>query len=201
MALEPIGTVNALYPSLTVIVGARVRGKANWMTVAHLGVMNHAMGGVPQYLGISAHPSHYTNIGIREHGEFSINIPSRAMLEATDYAGIVSGKTTDKSNLFPILEGELPNAPMIATCPVAMQCRVAQKVIVGEHELFIGELVATYAQPEVLVDGKIDLLRVDPILFDFRQMAYHALGERVGKPWNAGKALKERLKQQQTSGS
>jgi len=191
MALEPIGAVNALYPSLTVIVGARVRGKANWMTVAHLGVMNHAMGAFPQYLGISAHPSHYTNIGIREHGEFSINIPSRAMMELTDYVGIVSGKNTDKSDLFPMMEGDLPNAPMIATCPVAMQCRVAQKVIVGEHELFIGELVATYVQPEVFKDGKIDLTLVDPILFDFRQMAYHALGERIGKPWNAGKAIKQ----------
>ena len=47
-----IGGKNALYPSLTTIVGAEVDGKPNWITVAHVGIMNHAYGEIPQYLSI-----------------------------------------------------------------------------------------------------------------------------------------------------
>jgi flavin reductase (DIM6/NTAB) family NADH-FMN oxidoreductase RutF len=190
MSLQAVGKVNGLYPSLTTIVGSVVEGRPNWMTVAHVGIMNHAIGEVPQYLGISVHPSHRTNIGIREHGQFSINVPSRAMLEVTDYVGIVSGKSTDKSEIFEVFQGELEFAPMIASCPLTMECRVQQTVIVGEHELFIGELVQTYAQESCLDRGKVDLARVDPLLFDFTRILYWSLGEVAGKPWNAGKALK-----------
>lgn len=187
-----IGAVNGLYPSLTTIVGSVVDGRPNWMTVAHVGIMNHAMGDVPQYLGISVHPSHMTNVGIREHGQFSINVPSRAMLEVTDYVGIVSGKSTDKSGVFEVFRGVLDFAPMIAECPLTMECRVRQTVMVGEHELFIGELVQTYACTDCLTDGKVDLRKVDPLLFDFTRILYWSLGEVAGKPWNAGKALKKK---------
>ena len=190
MSLQAIGKINGLYPSLTTIVGSVVDGRPNWMTVAHVGIMNHAMGDMPQYLGISVHPSHRTNLGIREHGQFSINVPSRAMLDVTDYVGIVSGKSTDKSEIFDVFQGELEFAPMIASCPLTMECRVQQTVIVGEHELFIGELVQTWVQEECLDRGKVDLARVDPLLFDFTRILYWSLGEVAGKPWNAGKALK-----------
>lgn len=191
MTHHAIGTVNGLYPSLTTIVGSVVDGKPNWMTIAHVGIMNHAIGSFPQYLGISVHPSHHTSTGIREHGEFSINVPSRAMLEVTDYAGIVSGKSTDKSGLFPVFKGRLEFAPMIADCPLTMECRLDRTVIVGEHELFIGELIQTYADEACLTDGKVDLGKVDPLLFDFTRILYWSLGEVAGKPWNAGKALKK----------
>ena len=190
MSLQAIGKINGLYPSLTTIVGSVVDGRPNWMTVAHVGIMNHAMGDMPQYLGISVHPSHRTNLGIREHGQFSINVPSRAMLDVTDYVGIVSGKSTDKSEIFEVFQGGLEYAPMIASCPLTMECRVQQTVIVGEHELFIGELVQTYVQDSYLDRGKVDLARVDPLLFDFTRILYWSLGEVAGKPWNAGKALK-----------
>lgn len=190
MSHRALGPVNGLYPSLTTIVGSMVNGKPNWMAIAHLGIMNHAIGDTPQYLGISVHPGHHTSIGIREHGQFSINVPSRALLAETDYVGIVSGKTTDKSEVFPVLQGSLPGAPMIASCPLTMECRLYQTVVCGMHELFIGELVQTYVDESCLEDGKINLQAVDPVLFDFTRVLYWSLGEVIGKPWSAGKAIK-----------
>ena len=35
--------VNALYPSLTTIVGAKVDGRPNFLAVAHVGIMNHGI--------------------------------------------------------------------------------------------------------------------------------------------------------------
>jgi flavin reductase (DIM6/NTAB) family NADH-FMN oxidoreductase RutF len=69
------GAFNALYPSLTTIVGCEVNGTPNWITIAHVGTLNHASGDIAGYLSIGLHRSHYSNIGIREHREFSINVP------------------------------------------------------------------------------------------------------------------------------
>lgn len=185
-----LGGKNALYPSLTTIVGAEVDGKPNWITVAHVGIMNHAYGEVPQYLSIGLHSSHYTNRGIHEHKEFSINIPSQSMLEITDLAGLVSGEKVDKSNLFPIERGSLIHAPLIANCPVSMELKLFQIVKLGQHEVFIGELVNTYVKEVCLTNGTPDLAQINPLLFDFMMIDYWSIGERTGKPWREGMLLK-----------
>ncbi len=191
MQRKAIGAKNALYPSLTTIVGADVDGKPNWITIAHVGIMNHAHGDIPQYLSIGLHASHHTNKGIHEHREFSINIPSQKMLEITDYAGLVTGEKVDKSNLFPVERGSLAHAPLIANCPVSMELKLSQTVVIGQHEIFIGELINTYIDEECLNNGKPDLARIDPLLFDFMMIDYWSIGKRTGKPWRDGKALKK----------
>ena len=185
-----IGPHNGLYPSLTTIVGAEPDNKTNWITVAHVGIMNHATGQVPQYLSIGLNRSHYTNKGIHEHGEFSINIPSVKMMRVTDYVGMVSGSTTDKSGLFPIARGKLKHAPMIADVPLSMECRLVQTLTLGHHEIFIGEVVETFVDERCLTDGKPDLATIDPLLFDFMKIDYWSLGQRVGLPWREGKAYR-----------
>ena len=86
-----LGPVNAMYPSLTTIVGTLVDGKPNWITIAHVGILTHA---APQLLSIGVGKIHHSNRGIFENKTFSINIPSREMLIVTDYVGLVSGKKT-----------------------------------------------------------------------------------------------------------
>lgn len=191
MQRKAIGGKNGLYPSLTTIVGAEVNGKPNWLTIAHVGIMNHSHGDIPQYLSIGSHSSHHTNIGIRENKEFSINIPSQAMLEITDYVGLVSGGNIDKSDLFQVERGSLKHAPLIANCPVSMELKLHQTVELGPHEIFIGEVVNSYIDEACLTDGKPDLAKIDPLLFDFMKIDYWSLGQRTGKPWRDGKALKK----------
>lgn len=182
---------NGLYPSLTTIVGADVNGKPNWVTIAHVGILNHAHGDIPQYLSIGVHSSHYTNIGIREHQEFSINVPSRKMLVATDYAGLVTGEKVDKSELFEVERGELAHAPLIADCPLSMELKLHDTYLLGPHEIFIGELVNTYIEENCLTGNRPDLKKIDPILFDFMATEYWSIGEITGKPWRDGKGLKK----------
>lgn len=185
-----IGPKNGLYPSLTTIVGAEPGNKPNWLAVAHVGIMNHAIGDIPQYLSIGLNRTHHTNQGIHEHGEFSINIPSVKMMQLADYVGIVSGATTDKSELFSIARGTLQHAPMIADCPLSMECRLAQTLTFGHHEIFVGEVVNTYVDELCLTDGKPDVQKIDPLLFDFMTIGYWSIGKHVGLPWREGKALK-----------
>jgi flavin reductase (DIM6/NTAB) family NADH-FMN oxidoreductase RutF len=187
-----LGPVNALYPSLTTIVGAVVEGRPNFLAVAHVGIMNH---GQPQYITVGINKRHYSNQGIRAHGEFSVNIPGEDLMVETDYVGIVSGRNTDKSALFDIFYGELRHAPLIRSCPVCMECRLERVVDFPTHEIFVGEIVATHAEEAVLLEnGSVDIAKVRPLLFDMASTKYWGLGDELGLCWNAGKALKRSLR-------
>lgn len=188
--MKSLGMTNALYPSLTTVVGANVDGKANFLAVAHVGIMNH---GNPQYLSIGLNKPHYTNRGIHDNKTFSINIPSEEMVVETDYVGMVSGKKTDKSGVFEVFYGKTGTAPMIRTCPVAMECRLDRVLDFSTHDIFVGEIVETYAAESVLTDGKIDIRKVRPLLFDMHSVKYWSLGEEVASAWNAGKKMKRAL--------
>ncbi len=58
-------------PLPTVLVGAMVDGKPNYITIAHIGIVNHAK---PYLISLSMAKVHYTNPGIRENKAFSVNI-------------------------------------------------------------------------------------------------------------------------------
>jgi flavin reductase (DIM6/NTAB) family NADH-FMN oxidoreductase RutF len=187
--MESIGPVNALYPMPTTLVGATVDGKPNFLAVAHVGILNH---GTPQFLSIGLHKSHYSNAGIAENKTFSICLPSEDLMVETDYCGIMTGKKTDKAALFEIFYGEVDTAPMIRQCPVNMELKLHDVLNLGKHEIFIGEIVQTYADESVLIDGKIDIAKLRPLLFDMVSKKYWSLGPTVGNCWNAGKALKQK---------
>ena len=190
-----LGPVNALYPSLTTIVGTVVEGKPNFLAVAHVGNMNH---GQPQYLSFGINKKHHSGKGILEHREFSVCIPGEDLVVETDYVGLVSGRNTDKSQVFELFTGELAHAPLIKGCPVCMECRLERVVDFETHAVFIGEIVATHADEAVLrQDGVIDIARVRPLLFDMASLKYWSLGAEVAPCWSAGKALKRRLRGQE----
>ena len=65
----------------------------------------------------------------------------------------MSGKKTDKSSVFEVFYGDLENAPMIAECPINMECKLYDVYDTPTHDLFIGEIVETYADESVLTNG------------------------------------------------
>ncbi|MBU1343428.1 MAG: flavin reductase family protein [Proteobacteria bacterium] len=187
---KKINKTNALYPTLTTILGTMVNGKPNFITIAHVGIMNH---GDPQYLSFGVSKAHFSNQGILENKVFSVNIPSKDLVVETDYFGLVTGKNTDKSKVLDVFYEEYDKAPMLKQCPVTMECRLAQTIDFKTHDIFIGEIMATYANEDVLMkNGKIDIRKIDPLLFDMSSLKYWALGEPVANCWNVGKALKKK---------
>lgn len=186
---KDLGPVNALYPSLTTIVGAVVEGRPNFLAIAHVGILNH---GQPQYLSFGIHKSHHSNKGILEHGQFSVNIPGQDLMIQTDYVGIVTGKNTDKSTVFELFTGQLEHAPLIKGCPVCMECRLHKTLDFDTHDVFVGQVVTTWADEAVLTDkGKIDPVKARPLLFDMGTLSYYGLGQPLGGCWNVGKKLKK----------
>jgi flavin reductase (DIM6/NTAB) family NADH-FMN oxidoreductase RutF len=179
-----VGAKNCLYPLPATLVGALVDGKPNYITIAHVGIMD------PGSVSLGMNKAHYTNAGIKENGTFSVNIPSAKIVKETDYCGLVSGKSLDKAALFKTFYGKLKTAPMIEECPINMECRLIKTVDFPNHDIFMGQIITTYCDETILADGIVDFSRVQPILFVMNDRSYWMLGEKFAKAWNIGKELK-----------
>lgn len=182
-----LGAKNCLYPLPTTIVGANVNGRPNYITIAHVGIMD--LGTV----SLGMNKIHYTNAGIKENGTFSINIPSIEMVKVTDFCGLVSGKSVDKAGLFSNFYGKLETAPMIKECAINMECKLVQTVDLPRHDVFIGEIVETYCEEKYMTDKVVDFSKVQPILFTMNDTGYWKLGERFARAWSIGKNYKKPL--------
>jgi len=181
-----LGAVNALYPTPTTLVGALVNEKPNFNTIAHIGIMDYT------HISLGMGKKKYTSGGIKENKTFSVCLPSENLIKETDFCGIMTGKNTDKAALFDIFYGDLETAPMISECPVCMECRLDRIVDFDTHEAIIGEVVQTWADESVLMDGKVDIAGIKPLLFDMASKKYWALGDALGDCWNIGKQLKDK---------
>ncbi|MDD3069838.1 MAG: flavin reductase family protein [Methanoculleus horonobensis] len=181
-------TKNFFIPMPVVLVGTQVSGKANSMTV---GWCSRANANPPMILcGIGN--THHTPKGIAETKTFSVNLPSSALLEKTDYCGLVSGDAVDKSGLFDVFYGALKTAPMIRECPVNLECRLVETVALPTNTVFIGEIVGAYADASAIREGRPDYAAIDPLLLTMPDNRYWRLGEHAGDAWSAGKSLVQR---------
>jgi flavin reductase (DIM6/NTAB) family NADH-FMN oxidoreductase RutF len=182
---KEMGAKMCLYPMPTTVVGTMVDGRPNYLTIAHVGIMDF------ETLSIASAKKHHSNRGIKENGCFSVNIPSIGDVVTTDYIGIVSGKETDKASLFTPFYGKLKNAPMVEELPVNMECRLVQTLDLPRHDIFIGTVVETYCEERVMTDGRLDYRKLDPILYTHFDRGYWKLGERFADAWKVGKDRKE----------
>ena len=119
------------------------------------------------------------------------SIPAVDMVEKTDYFGLVSGQDVDKGALVESFYGQLETAPMIAECPINMECKLVRTVDFSSHDVFIGQVVETYCDERCLTDGVVDFAKVEPILFVMHGRGYWELGIRFASAWSAGKAFKK----------
>jgi flavin reductase (DIM6/NTAB) family NADH-FMN oxidoreductase RutF len=185
MAKKKIVAKVPVYPMPVMIAGTHVGGKANFLTVVWFTMVNFK----PPTIAIVLNKGHYTNKGIYENRTFSVNVPSTELLKATDYCSVVSGFDHDKSKVFGIFYGTLKDAPMINECPLTAECRVVETIQFEMHEVFIGEIVNTYANDEILTHEKPDLSKLRPIIYSMYDNKYWELGRSIGQAMQVGKTF------------
>lgn len=176
-----------LYPMPMVLVGSVVEGNVNFMAVGWVSRVNAK----PPLFAIALGP-HHTNKGIDENKEFSINIPDVSLMEKTDYCGLVSGRKTDKSELFNVFFGDLGKAPLIKECPVCMSCSLYDAVKLPFDTLYIGEPKEVFTEEKYLTNSILDIKKVNPFTLTMPDNHYWSVGENLGKAWNIGKSLKSK---------
>jgi flavin reductase (DIM6/NTAB) family NADH-FMN oxidoreductase RutF len=180
-----IGPSTLLFPMPAVLVGAEVDGKANFMTVAWCGIAAQT----PPAITVAIRQQRHTLKGIAEHRNFSVNIPSANMAKKVDYCGIYSGKNRDKSAVFTTFNGKLAGAPLIAECPINLECQVIHQLDLGSHSLIVGEIVETHVAKDCMDADRKKVIpaKVDPLIYTGASQVYQRLGEVVGKAFHEGK--------------
>jgi flavin reductase (DIM6/NTAB) family NADH-FMN oxidoreductase RutF len=174
-------------PMPVVLVGAMVDGKANFMPAGWVCRANFQ----PPMLALGIGHGKWTAKGIREAKAFSVNLPNAGMVETVDYCGIVTGRSADKSGVFRTFSGDL-GAPLIADCPLAVECSLAQVVELPSNFLFVGEIIGAWAEEGVLKDGAPDPQKLAPLFLTMPDNTYWKLGSALAKAWSCGKSVKER---------
>ncbi|MFW9853540.1 MAG: flavin reductase family protein [Candidatus Thorarchaeota archaeon] len=166
---------NLLSPLPIVLVGANVKKRPNYLVIGYMSPFDFG-----RYIFFSIYKKRFTRIGIHENRTFSVNIPSEDLLRKTNLCGSKSGRNYDKSTIFESFYGDLQTAPMIRECPINMECEVTEILDYPENDGIIGRVVKSYADPQILTEGKIDMRKVHPILWaiggDFN---YYRLGDRL----------------------
>jgi flavin reductase (DIM6/NTAB) family NADH-FMN oxidoreductase RutF len=170
----------------TLLVGANVKGKPNYMTAAWATVACMA----PPMVCVAINKMRYTAKGIEENKTFSLNVPSAKQVVETDHCGLVSGAQVDKSGVFRSFYGKLKTAPLAEECPVNIECRLFKAVDCGSHLLYIGDVVEIHADKVCVTDGKPDITKINPIVY--AQSAYFAVGKQVDKAFSAGKKYEKK---------
>ena len=178
-----LGTQNSLYPMPAVLVGVKVKNKPNFITIAHVGIIDMT------HISISINQEHYSCLGIRENKAFSINIPPASLVEKTDYCGLVSGDRTDKAKLFEVEESDNLKVPLIRECPLNIECRLVKTLNFPDHDIYIGEIVETYCDEEFVENGKAAVNKMDPLLFTMSDRSYYKLGGKIADAWKVGEKL------------
>jgi flavin reductase (DIM6/NTAB) family NADH-FMN oxidoreductase RutF len=139
----------------------------------------------PVIVGIAIRPATYSHALISESQEYVINLPTTRLLAQVDGCGSISGR--DQINKFeafgltPLPADEVA-PPLIAECPVNIECKVISRQTVGDHDLFLGEVVAVHVDEDKLDES-------ETILTEKLDMLVYVTGEY----WSVGKRL-ERLR-------
>ncbi|HOO27092.1 MAG TPA: flavin reductase family protein [Lachnospiraceae bacterium] len=153
----------ALQPAPKVLVSCRgLDGEDNALAVGYCGNCSYA----PPMVMVGIVPTRYSYHMIKESGCFVVNIADKAYQETFDYLGSVSKKDSDKlkDKNVRLEDGKVVNAPILADCPVNIECTVVDSIMTGSHEMFVGKVEYVHANADITdAEGNIDFSLIDYI--------------------------------------
>jgi flavin reductase (DIM6/NTAB) family NADH-FMN oxidoreductase RutF len=181
-----LGKNNMMFPMPLGIIGINVTdNRPNFTTVGSIATASLD----PPMISFSLNKVRFSGKFIKEKKVFSLNFPSAALAAKADYCGLVSGENVDKSKLFQVFYGTLPDAPMIKECPLCMECKLAAVVELPKNEVYIGQIIESFSEQKYLTNGKPDIAKLSLYTLNFADSSYRTAGNVVGKAFCEGVKL------------
>ena len=169
------GALLAPVPPALVTVGNME--KHNVLTIGWTGILNTK----PPKTYISVRPERFSYPIIKETGEFVINLPTAEMVNSVDFCGVRSGSKVNKfehCGLTPE-EGVRVSVPSIAECPISIECKVTDTILLGTHEMFIADILSVRVSEDVIDKaGKLCIEKCN--LLAYAHGTYFNLGKQLG---------------------
>lgn len=165
-------------PAAIVTVGSEP-SEWNMLTIAWTGTICSD----PAMLYISVRPTRYSYALLIKNMEFTLNLTTEAMANATDWVGVRSGADYNKwkeTGLTPIA-GEKVASPTIVQSPLSIECRVKEVVRLGSHDMFIADVINVRADSRWIDKETGAFSLKDAGLLVFSHGGYYSLGNLIGK--------------------
>ncbi len=185
---KDLGVQQAVFPMPVLMVAAYdAEGKVNAMNVA----WGQIAGSDKIYLCIGKGKKTLANI--KESGAFTVGLADLAHMKEADFLGIASGNKMDdkfaRSGLTTVKSDKV-NAPVIEEFPVCIECEFLEELDTGNIHGVVGKIVNVMAEESALdEEGKLDVTKLQILMFDNSKHGYFTVGEQVGTAWNAGMEL------------
>jgi flavin reductase (DIM6/NTAB) family NADH-FMN oxidoreductase RutF len=143
------------------------RGTTNVLPVA----WHTPLSSRPPLVGIAIEQSRHSAQLIAHSEQFALNFPPRALLHHVQYLGGMSGARIDKleATQFETFPAVHLDAPLLAGCLAWVECEVHQTVLLGDHLLFVGLVLAVQVAPAAFEERWTLAAGAEPL---------HFLGER-----------------------
>ncbi|MBR5965952.1 MAG: flavin reductase [Treponema sp.] len=182
--MKDLGAKTMMFPMPVLILGTYDKdGNANAMNAAWGGIADDNQ--VWVCLG-----KHKTTENLALTKEATIAFGTVETVKACDYVGLVSAnKEPDKIKKagWKVTKSANVNAPLFDVFPLTLECRLL-KIVDGEKYLF--QIVNIVADEKILdAEGKVDLDKYHPIIYDTASHGYFEFGGRVGNAFSDGKDL------------
>lgn len=153
--------------------------------------MNAAWGIQSDYGEITFFLGHHkTTENIKKTKAFTVAMATKDTVLISDYFGVETGNKVNKIKKAGchVHKSAHVNAPIIEEYPLTLECEC--KSWDDSTGVLVGKIVAQQADESILTDGKVDLDKLHPIMFDMASSSYREIGPVVGKAFSDGLKLK-----------
>ena len=171
------GPSTLFLPKPVTLISTAHAGKDNVMTAAWVSVVCME----PPQVGVAVRESRLTYEIIQASGEFVVNVPSSDLWRAVDICGMVSGRHYDKFALAGLSRTRAAEVavPLVAECPLSIECRVSASLTLGSHTLFVGLVLAVHLEEDYMGEkGEVEVESFRPYALNHRE--YWSMGRRLG---------------------
>lgn len=166
----------------TCLLTVRYRGQVNVMAVGWVCPVSLE----PPLVAMAIHPASYTHDMLRRSEECVLNIPARPLLEQVQVCGTLSGADQDKIAMtgLQLEAGHRLEAPWIQECLAHLECGVVSTWSLGDHTIFVAEIVGAWAEEEAFSETWLAPQDNDELLpfYHLGGKAFGLLGRSINLP-------------------
>jgi len=157
-------TYQYFYPYTVALVGARWEDKINFMSCA----WHTALSFKPPLFGVLVAKQRYTYDFLTGAGEFTVNFLGYGQAKLSARMGRISGREMNKVMAFKV--GLSPamtiNSPIVSEAYASLECKLAEVRTYGDHDLFVGEVLAVQHDKRAFDSaGILDTRAFPPLLY------------------------------------
>lgn len=177
MTKETLSKRSTTFPMPAAVISVGIGKSANLITLAYVGKVCLD----PPIIAIGINTERHSFKLLDEHGEFVVNYPTIDQLKEMDYCGTRSGRDVNKWEQLGLNKekGEEVQVPLVKEFPWNMECKVVNKLKLGSHVCFFGEVVAVHCDQKYLKENLIDPKKLDTFTYisgNYIELKSEALG-------------------------